>query len=220
MIPIFKRSKLQYVCLYLSDYVRRFDILKSKCLSFVFTMTLQRTSRNEYLVTLLSGLICIVFLILVTLYYSPNGEQNVQSEHNRTHTPPIPSQREITSVAPEPPDTKTVPDGRKCDKQNGENPAFEHAIKDAKTFEQSIKTKDTLPKRVWHRLTHREEASRAALTLTALAILLLAAIILTKMWKEKDHYALSMKNVASYPQDDKKSEILVKGKMLNSLYAY
>ena len=36
--------------------------------------------------------------------------------------------------------------------------------------------------------------------------------VLTKMWKETDHYPLTMKQVVSYPQDDRRSEMLVKGK--------
>ena len=62
-------------------------------------------------------------------------------------------------------------------------------------------------------MTHREEASRAAIILTALAILLFVAILLTKMWKEKDHYPLTMKQVVSYPQNDRKSEMLVTGNL-------
>ena len=34
-----------------------------------------------------------------------------------------------------------------------------------------------------------------------------------KMWKEKDHYPLTMKQVVSYPQNDRKSEMLVTGNL-------
>ena len=110
---------------------------------------------------------------------------------------------DATPVVLESSNVEPVPDDKECKNKNGNNPAFEHAIKDAKHFEESIKTKDTLPKRVWHRLTHREEASRAALILTALSILIFVAMLLKKMWKEKDHYPLTMKQVVSYPQDEK-----------------
>ena len=166
----------------------------------------------EYLITAISGLICVAFFVIVALYCSSEAKQNVQNKHNKTNTTPVLSTQtraDATPVVLDSSNVEPVPDQKECEK--GGNPAFEHAIKDAKTFEESIKTKDTLPKRVWHRLTHREEASRAALILTALSILIFVAILLTKMWKEKDHYPLSMKQVVSYPQDDKKSEMLVKG---------
>ena len=167
----------------------------------------------EYVITAISGVICIAFFIVVALYCSSEGKQNVQNKHNKTKTPVLSTQHrtDANPVILEPSSIEPVPDEKECNKQNGGNPAFEHAINDAKNFEESIKTKDTLPKRVWHRLTHREEASRAALILTALSILIFVAILLTKMWKEKDHYPLTMKQVVSYPQDDKKSEMLVKG---------
>ena len=165
----------------------------------------------EYLITALSGLICIAFFVTVAFYCTSANDRNVQTAHNKT---PVLSAQSRTDAAPvvfEPSDIEPVPDEKICNKHDGGNPAFEHAIIDAQHFEESIKSKDTLPKRVWHRLTHREEASRAALVLTALGILLFVIILLTKMWKEKDHYPITMKQVVNYPQNDRKSEMLVKG---------
>ena len=165
----------------------------------------------EYIITVISGLVCFTFFVLVALYCSSDGKPNVQNKHNiktpvlTTQTPSDSKKSKHSSIGP------NVPDKEECN-HDGIDPAFEHAIKDAENFEKSIQTKDTLPKRVWHRLTHREEASRAAIILTALAILLLVAMLLTKMWKETDHYPLTMKQVVSYPQDDRRSEMLVKGK--------
>ena len=164
----------------------------------------------EYVITIISGLVCFSFFILVALYCSSDNEQTVQNKHNKTPVlltqPPTDSKLSPSSVE------SKVPDKEECN-NSGVNPAFEHAIKDAENFEKSIQSKDTLPKRVWHRLTHREEASRAAIILTAIAILLFVAMLLTKMWKDKEHYPLTMKQVVSYPQDDRKSEMLVKGKI-------
>ena len=137
----------------------------------------------EYVITIISGLVCFSFFILVALYCSSENEQNVQNKHNKTPVlltqPPTDSKVSPSSVE------SKVPDKEECN-NSGVNPAFEHAIKDAENFEKSIQSKDTLPKRVWHRLTHREEASRAAIILTAIAILLFVAMLLTKMWKDKD----------------------------------
>ena len=166
----------------------------------------------EYIITIISGLVCFTFFVLVALYCSSEEKLNVQNKHNKTPVLSTQTRTDATPVVLESSNVEPVPDDKECKNENGNNPAFEHAIKDAKHFEESIKTKDTLPKRVWHRLTHREEASRAALILTALTILIFVAILLTKMWKEKDHYPLTMKQVVSYPQDDKKSEMLVKGR--------
>ena len=168
----------------------------------------------EYVITTISGVLCVAIFIYIAVYCKTNEEQDVQNMHNQT--PVLSTQSHTNAAHPVVSDTSgkiTVPDDPICDRNNGGNPAFEHAIHDARDFEESIKTKNTLPKRVWHRLTHREEASRAAIILTALAILLFVAILLTKMWKEKDHYPLTMKQVVSYPQNDRKSEILVTGNL-------
>ena len=194
-------------------------LLRSKCIFDLIMMTQEKPSRYEYCVTAISGLICIAFLIVIAIYCSPNGDPILQNKHNRTHVLPTESRSDSTTVSPEPSNIEIVPDGGKCNNKKSENSEFEHAMIDAKNFEQSIATKDTLPKRVWHRLSHREEASRAALILTALAILLFVAILLTKMWREKEHYPLTMKQVVSYPQDDEKSEILVKGEYRQYMYA-
>ena len=170
----------------------------------------------EYVITIASGLVCFTFFVLVALYCGSEEEQNVQIKHNKA--PVLSTQTSVDSESKISSIQQTVPDNKECN-NNGVNPAFEHAIKDAENFEKSIQTKDTLPKRVWHRLTHREEASRAAIILTAIAILLFIAMLLTKMWKDKEHYPLTMKQVVSYPQDDRKSEMLVKGEV-NQYYIF
>ena len=190
------------------------DTACSKCIVYGIMRNPGQPTLCEYLITAISGLICVAFFVVVALYCSSEAKQNVQNKHNKTKTPVLSTQTrtDATPVVLESSNVEPVPDDKECKNEHGGNPAFEHAIKDAKHFEESIKTKDTLPKRVWHRLTHREEASRAALILTALSILIFVAILLTKMWKEKEHYPLTLKQVVSYPQDDKKSEMLVKGR--------
>ena len=99
----------------------------------------------EYVITIASGLVCFSFFVLVALYCSSEGKQNVQIKHNKppvlsTQTP-IDSKSKLSSIEP------VVPDKEECN-NSGVNPAFEHAIKDAENFEKSIQTKDTLPKRL------------------------------------------------------------------------
>ena len=178
---------------------------------FDLNMTREKSSCSEYFVTLVSGLICIIFLILIASYYSPNDQLNLQNTYNETDALSAQSRSEGMTVTSELPKTDGVSVEKECNSQNSGNPSFEHAIKDAKNFEKSHATKDTFLKRVHHRLTHREEASRAAFILTGMAILLFVALVATKMWKDKEHHAISLKQVVSYPQDDRKVEILVKG---------
>ena len=179
------------------------------------------TSRCDRVVTAFSGIVCFTFLILIALYANkPGSDENIHKSNSTMHN----DRRDFLKVDATtnknlseenielPKDTTAVPEETVSCKNNlGGNPAFEHALKDAKHFQKSLATKNTFLKRLTHRLTHREEATRAALVLTGLAILLLVAFLLTKMWKDKEHHAISLKRVVSYPQNDRKAEIYVQG---------
>ena len=84
----------------------------------------------------------------------------------------------------------------------------------AKQFNEDIEGKDFFG-RLHHRITHREEAQQAALCITIILVIVIVALLYTKMWRDKEHYPLTFKQTITFPQEDRETEILV-GDMLKS----
>jgi len=139
----------------------------------------------DKLVTFLSGLASLTILIYVAqLEVSKSSNSSTKSENL---TQPVNSTRNNSFC-------------------NMTNPLIEVA----KEFDQVLEDKDLL-QRIAHRLTHRQEAIHAALSLIFISVMVLVALLVTKMWKEKDHHGLTFKQTVKFPQmDDPRSQIRFK----------
>jgi len=84
-------------------------------------------------------------------------------------------------------------------------------LEKAKQFDLDHRDKVNFLDRVRHRLTHREEAIHALISLTFILVSLTLAVLSTKMWREKEHHPLTFRQDIKFPTtDDPRSQIKFK----------
>ena len=81
-------------------------------------------------------------------------------------------------------------------------------------MQEALRDKPTVIHKIHHRLTHSRDAQGAALSVFGLMALILVAVYLSKMWRDKSSLAYMGKQAINYEQNTKKVEILVKGTRL------
>ena len=81
-------------------------------------------------------------------------------------------------------------------------------------MQEALRDKPTVIHKIHHRLTHSRDAQGAALAVFGLMALILVAVYLSKMWRDKSSLAYMGKQAINYEQNTKKVEILVKGTRL------
>ena len=81
-------------------------------------------------------------------------------------------------------------------------------------MQEALRDKPTVIHKIHHRLTHSRDAQGAALAVFGLMALILVAVYLSKMWRDKSSLAYMGKQAINYEQNTKKVEILVKGTQL------
>jgi len=77
-------------------------------------------------------------------------------------------------------------------------------------MQEALRDKPTVIHKIHHRLTHSRDAQGAALAVFGLMALVLVAVYLSKMWRDKSSLAYMGKQAINYEQNTKKVEILVK----------
>merc|ERR1719229_289147 len=77
-------------------------------------------------------------------------------------------------------------------------------------MQEALRDKPTVIHKIHHRLTHSRDAQGAALAVFGLMALVLVAVYLSKMWRDKSSLAYVGKQAINYEQNTKKVEILVK----------
>ena len=78
-------------------------------------------------------------------------------------------------------------------------------------MQEDLRNKPSVIHKIHHRLTHSRNAQGAALAVFGLMALILVAVYLSKMWRDKSSLAYMGKQPINYEQNTKKVEILVKG---------
>ena len=78
-------------------------------------------------------------------------------------------------------------------------------------MQEALRHKPSVIHKIHHRLTHSRDAQGAALAVFGLMALILVAVYLSKMWRDKSSLAYMGKQPINYEQNTKKVEILVKG---------
>ena len=78
-------------------------------------------------------------------------------------------------------------------------------------MQEALRDKPSVIHKIHHRLTHSRDAQGAALAVFGLMALILVAVYLSKMWRDKSSLAYMGKQPINYEQNTKKVEILVKG---------
>ena len=81
-------------------------------------------------------------------------------------------------------------------------------------MQEALRHKPSVIHKIHHRLTHSRDAQGAALAVFGLMALILVAVYLSKMWRDKSSLAYMGKQPINYEQNTKKVEILVKGTRL------
>ena len=81
-------------------------------------------------------------------------------------------------------------------------------------MQEDLRNKPSVIHKIHHRLTHSRNAQGAALAVFGLMALILVAVYLSKMWRDKSSLAYMGKQAINYEQNTKKVEILVKGTQL------
>jgi len=77
-------------------------------------------------------------------------------------------------------------------------------------MQDALRNKSSVIHKIHHRLTHSRDAQGAALAVFGLMALILVAVYLSKMWRDKSSLAYMGKQPINYEQNTKKVEILVK----------
>ena len=75
-------------------------------------------------------------------------------------------------------------------------------------MQEALRHKPSVIHKIHHRLTHSRDAQGAALAVFGLMALILVAVYLSKMWRDKSSLAYMGKQPINYEQNTKKVEIL------------